>query len=59
MGCHVSKSVYEDIELRNNEWYADFHMTYMTYEKLYDILKPYIVHRDTNYRDALSIHKAI
>jgi hypothetical protein len=34
-------------------------MKYNTFVKLCDILKPYIQHQDTNYRDAVPIQKAI
>jgi hypothetical protein len=34
-------------------------MKYNIFVKLCDILKPYIEHQDTNYRDAVSVQKAI
>ena len=49
----------QDVELHDNEWYVDLRMTYRTYEKLCSILKPYIKHRDTNYREALLVHKVV
>jgi hypothetical protein len=45
--------------MRDQEWFKDFCMIYNTFVKLCDILKPYIEHQDTNYRDAVHVHKAV
>jgi hypothetical protein len=34
-------------------------MTYRTCEKLYDMFKPYIAHRNTSYKEALLDYKAV
>ena len=34
-------------------------MKYNTFVKLCDLLKPYIGHQDTNYRDVVPVHKAV
>jgi hypothetical protein len=47
----------KDVEFLYNKWYVDFWMTCRTYEKLCDILKPYIQHIDINYKETLSMRK--
>ena len=45
--------------MRDEVWFMDFRMKYNTFVKLCDLLKPYIEHRDTNYRDAIPVQKAV
>ena len=48
-----------DNEMRDEVWFRDFRMKYSTFVTLCDLLKPYIEHQDTNYRDAVPVQKAV
>ena len=45
--------------VRDVEWYEDFQMGYNTFLLLCNILRPYIVRVDTNYRKAIRVDKAM
>lgn len=49
----------DDVIVHDMEWYADFCMTYPTFMKLCDVLRPYIEYKDTNYRPILSVEKVV
>lgn len=49
----------QDVTLHDMEWYVNFHVTYLTFVKLCDVLRPYTKHRDTNYKPSLSIEKVV
>lgn len=51
--------VVQDAKLCDNKFYVDFCITCTTYEKLCDILKPYMEHKNSNYKRTSSIQKAI
>lgn len=40
----------QDFKIGDNEWYVDLRITCRTCEKLYDIFKPYIEHKNTSYK---------
>jgi hypothetical protein len=44
-----------DNQMRDEVWFRDFRMKYNTFVKLCDLLKPYIEHQDTNYRDVIPV----
>jgi hypothetical protein len=48
-----------DYEMRDEVWFRNFCMKYSTSVKLCDLLKPYIEHQDTNFRDVVLIQKAV
>ena len=45
--------------MRDEVWFRDFRMKYSTFVKLCDLLKPYIEHQYTNYRNAVPVQKAV
>jgi hypothetical protein len=45
--------------VRDTEWYKDFQMGYNTFILLCNILGPYIMRADTNYRKVLRVDKAV
>ena len=45
--------------MQDEIWFRDFRMKYNTFVKLCDLLKPYIEHQDTNYRDDVPVQKVV
>ena len=45
--------------VRDRLWIRDFRMKYATFLELVAVLRPYIQHQDTRYREALPITKAV
>jgi hypothetical protein len=61
---HQWKIMYNDVfqmipAICDIEWYKDFQMGYNIYILLYNILKPYIVRADANYKKAVRIDKVV
>ena len=48
-----------DNQMRDEVWFRDFRMKYSTFVKFCDLLKPYIEHQDTNYRNVVPVQKAV
>ena len=45
--------------VRDRLWICDFRMKYATFLELVEVLRPYIQHQHTRYREALPVTKAI
>ena len=45
--------------MRDEVWFRNFRMKYNTFVKFCDLLKPYIEHQDTNYREVVPVQKAV